>query len=122
MYKLLFFHFLNKSFHQIKGDVGMHNVKIHGNKCLHSKMTCVTPERELCREGLCMIVLSSCYEDSGLYDFSHCGSLHHPSFDEMIFSLVALIFSKEVVLFSSKWCIIIHSVEEEEEEEEEEAD
>ena len=35
-----------------------------------------------------MIVLSSCYEDSCSYDFSHCASLHHPSFDETIFPLV----------------------------------
>ena len=53
---------------------------------------CITP----------MIVLSSCYEDSCSYDFSHCASLHHPSFDEMIFPLVPLIFfqgsSLEIVL------------------------
>ena len=41
-----------------------------------------------------MIVLSSCYED---YDFSHCASLHHSSFDEIIFTLVPLFFSKEAV-------------------------
>ena len=35
-----------------------------------------------------MIVLSSCYEDSCSHDFLHCASLHHPSFDEMIFVLV----------------------------------
>ena len=43
-----------------------------------------------------MIVLSSCYnnyEDSCSYDFSHCASLHRPSFDKMIFAL----FLSEVV-------------------------
>ena len=35
-----------------------------------------------------MVVPSFCYEDSCSYDFSHCTSLHHPSFDEMIFQFV----------------------------------
>ena len=57
---------VEKSFYQMKGDVGMHNAKNHRNKSLHSKIivqSCVTPEPELCREGLRMIVLLSCYED-----------------------------------------------------------
>ena len=28
-----------------------------------------------------MIVLPSCYEDPCFYDFWHCASLYHPSFD-----------------------------------------
>ena len=38
-----------RSFHQMKGDGGMHNAKNHRNKSLHSKMivqSCVTPEPE----------------------------------------------------------------------------
>ena len=38
-----------------------------------------------------MIPLSSCYNDSSSYDFSHCASIHS-LFDEMIFALVPLIF------------------------------
>ena len=66
------------------------NAKNHRNKSLHSKIivqSCVTPEPEICREGLRMIVLSSCYEDSCFYDFLHCASLNHPSFDERFFHL-----------------------------------
>ena len=37
---------MEKSFHQMKGDVGMHKVKNHRNKTLHNNMivqSCVTP-------------------------------------------------------------------------------
>ena len=40
---------VEKSFHQMKGDVGMHNAKNLRNKSLHSKIivqSCVTPEPE----------------------------------------------------------------------------
>ena len=77
----------------MKSDVGMHNAKNRRNKSLHSKMivqSCVTPPYIIQVQGLRMIVLSSCYEDSCSYDFLHCASLHHPSFDEMIFLVVII--------------------------------
>ena len=37
------------------------------------------------------------YESSCSHDFLHCASLHHSSFDEMIFTLVPPIFFKGVV-------------------------
>ena len=77
---------MQKSFHQMKRDVGcMHNAKNHRNKSLHSKMivqSCVTPPCIIQVQGLHMILLSSCYEDSCSYDFSQCASLHLASFDE----------------------------------------
>ena len=48
---------MQKSFHQMKGDVGMHNAKNHS---LHSKMivqSCVTPPCIIQVQGLRMIVL-----------------------------------------------------------------
>ena len=109
---MLLLHYNNKWKNQMKDDVGMHNTKNHRNKSLHSKIivqSCVTPEPELCREGLRMIVLLSCYEDSCSYDFSHCASLHHPSFDKMIFPLVPLIFfsRSSSTLYSCMQCRFI---------------
>ena len=37
---------------QLKGDVGMHNAKNHSKIVVQS---CVTPEPELCREGLASV-------------------------------------------------------------------
>ena len=53
---------VQKSFYQMKGDVGMHNAKNHRNKSVHSKMivqSCVTPGPPyiIQVEGLRMIVL-----------------------------------------------------------------
>ena len=82
---------MQKSFHQMKGDVGMHNAKNHRNKSLHSKMikiqSCITPPYIIQVQGL---RIHLAMKTSCSYDFSHCASLHHLSFDEdeMIFALV----------------------------------
>ena len=67
--------------------------KIHTNKSLLRKMIvqpCITPHYIIQVQGLCVIILSSCYEDTCSYDFEHCASLHNLSFDEMMFALVAV--------------------------------
>ena len=57
---------VQKSFHQMKGDIGMHNAK---NQMI--VQSCITPPyiMQVFMQGLRMIVLSSCYEG-----FSHCAS------------------------------------------------
>ena len=42
----------------------------------------------------CTVIDSSCYEDFYSYDFSHCASLHLPSFDKMIFAIVLFVCSQ----------------------------
>ena len=95
---------VKKSFHQMKGDVGIHNAKSHTNQSLHSKMivqSCITPPYIVHVRGLRM---SSCYEDTYYHEFSHCAYLHHPLFDEMIYSKNERIVVYTLSSFKIKGC------------------